>query len=168
MMLTKCDLVKKAEGCRFADRSEKPLQWNILPPILFLRYRLEDQAMTQYGDDKNRIVDENTGMPLGQASYQEEKTLADERRSVSLWGMLAAGILVILIAAASFAIWPGTSNEPASTASTTSDPINAQPSGQGTLDNNPATGSIKPPAAAEPAPAGGASGPTGAPAPSAQ
>lgn len=115
--------------------------------------------MTQYGDDKNRIVDENTGMPLGQASYEEEKTLADERRSVSLWGVLAAGILVILIAAAGFAIWPSTTTEPASTASTTP-AINEQPSGAGTLDNNPATGSIKPPEAtgSNPAPAGG-SGP---------
>lgn len=124
--------------------------------------------MTQYGDDKNRIVDENTGMPLGQASYEEEKTLADERRSVSLWGVLAAGILVILIAAASFAIWPGTTNEPASTASTTQDPINAQPSGPGTFDNNPATGSIKPPEATDrdPTPDGSGGGPTGVTTPS--
>jgi hypothetical protein len=127
---------------------------------------LEDQAMTQYGDDKNRIVDENTGMPLGQASYEEEKVLADERRSVSLWGVLAAGILVILIAAVSFAIWPGTTTEPASTASTTPNAITGQPSGAGTLDNNPATGSIKPlePTDRNPTPDG--SGPTGATAPS--
>ena len=100
--------------------------------------------MTQYGDDKNRIVDENTGMPLGQASYEEEKVLADERRSVSLWGVLAAGILVILIAAAGFAIWPSTTTEPASTASTTPNAISGQSSSTGPLDSNPATGSIKP------------------------
>ena len=116
--------------------------------------------MTQYGDDKkNPIVDENTGMPLGQTSYEEEKVLADERRSVSLWGVLAAGILVILIAAASFAIWPGTTNEPASTASTTP--------GVGTLDNNPATGSIKPPEATDRGPApSGSGGPAGVTTPS--
>lgn len=124
--------------------------------------------MTQYGDDKNRIVDENSGMPLGQASYEQEKALADERRSVSLWGVLAAGILVILIAAAGFAIWPSTTTEPASTASTTTPAINEQTSGAGTLDNNPATGSIKPPEATDsnPAPAGGGSGPTGVTTPS--
>jgi len=123
--------------------------------------------MTQYGDDKNRIVDEATGLPVGQPSYEE--VLADKRRSVSLWGVLAAGILVILIAAVSFAIWPSTTNNPASTASTTP-AINVQPSGQGTLDNNPSTGSIKPPEATDrsPTPSGGGSGPTGTATPSGQ
>ena len=122
--------------------------------------------MTQYGDDKNRIVDEATGKPVGQPSYEQQ--LADKRRSVSLWGVLAAGILVILIAAASFAIWPSTTKNPASTASTTSDPINAQPSGQGTFDDNPATGSIKPPTATDrdPTPDGSGGGPTGVTTPS--
>jgi len=125
--------------------------------------------MTQYGDDKKTpIVDENTGMPLGQASYEDEKVLADERRSVSLWGVLAAGILVILIAAASFAIWPSTTTDPASTASTKPDAINVQPSGQGTFDNNPVTGSIKPPEATDrdPTPDGSGGGPTGVTTPS--
>lgn len=121
--------------------------------------------MTQYGDDKNRIVDEATGMPVGQTSYAEEKALADERRSVSIWGVIAAGILVVLIAAASFAIWPSTTSD---TASTTPDAINAQPSGQGTFDNNPATGSIKPPEATDrdPTPGGSGGGPTGVTTPS--
>ncbi len=129
--------------------------------------------MAQYGDDRNnRIVDENTGMPLGQASYEEEKVLADERRSVSLWGVLAAGILVILIAAASFAIWPGATNQPASTASTTP-AMNDQAPGAAPLDNSTATGSIKPPEAtgnspapSSPAPVGGTNPSTDAPAPS--
>ncbi|WP_409527426.1 hypothetical protein [Rhizobium sp. BK529] len=105
-------------------------------------------------------------MPVGQPSYEEE--LADRRRSVSLWGVLAAGILVILIAAVSFAIWPSTTTDPASTASTKPDAINAQPSGQGTFDNNPATGSIKPPEATDrdPTPDGSGGGPTGVTTPS--
>lgn len=123
--------------------------------------------MTQYGDDKNRIVDEATGMPVGQTSYEEEKVLADERRSVSIWSVIAAGILVILIAAASFAIWPSTTTD-TSTASTTPDAINTQPSGQGTFDNNPATGSIKAPEATDrdPTPDGSGGGPTGVTTPS--
>lgn len=121
--------------------------------------------MTQYGDDKNRIVDEATGLPAGQPSYEEVPT--DKRRSISPWGVLAAGILVILIAAVSFAIWPSTTNNPASTASTTP-AINVQPSGQGTLDNNPATGSIKPPEATDRSPTPGAGGPTGTATPNGQ
>ncbi|MBB3658022.1 hypothetical protein FHX15_003264 [Rhizobium sp. BK650] len=124
--------------------------------------------MTQYGDDKNPIVDEASGMPLGHPSSDEEKVLADERRSISLWGVLAAGILVILIAAASFAIWPSATTDPASTASTKPDAINTQPSGPGTFDNNPATGSIKPPEATDrdPTPDGNGGGPTGVTTPS--
>jgi hypothetical protein len=160
----------KTRGCLSPPIwTSKTAQWNIFPSIWFLLHRLEDQAMTQYGDDRNnRIVDENTGMPLGQASYEEEKVLADERRSVSLWGVLAAGILVILIAAGSFAIWPSATHEPASTASTTP-AINSQVPGAATPDNNPATGSIKPPETmgGNPAPATGTDAPAGATAPSA-
>lgn len=109
--------------------------------------------MTQYRDDKNgRIVDKTTGEPLGSLPpYEAEDDMiaARERRGFSPWGVVGAGIAVILIAAASFAIWPTATTEPTSTASTKTDPINAQPSGQGTFDNNPATGSIKPPEAVD-------------------
>lgn len=77
--------------------------------------------------------------------------------------VLVCGILLALIAWGGVEIWGESIDRDApSTASTTPDPINAQPSGAGTFDNNPADGSSRPPEATDrsPSPSGNGGGPT--------
>lgn len=77
--------------------------------------------------------------------------------------VLVFGILLALVAWGGVEIW-GESIDPDAkpTASTKTDPINAQPSGAGTFDNNAADGSSRPPEATDrsPSPSGSGSGPT--------
>ncbi|ARM87557.1 hypothetical protein RHEC894_CH01219 [Rhizobium sp. CIAT894] len=72
--------------------------------------------------------------------YADEATLkAAEQRQWWGWTVILAGLVVVIIAGVSVAIWPDPSqNDPAATASTKPDPINTQPSGSGTFDDNPA------------------------------
>ena len=86
-------------------------------------------------------------------------------------GMLGKPVLTVLIgtlvlaavAWVGVAIWGESIDRDAKpTASTTTDPINAQPSGAGTFDNNPADGSSAKPTATDrdPTPTGNGGGPT--------
>jgi len=77
--------------------------------------------------------------------------------------VLACGILLALIAWGGVEIWgESIDRDPKPTASTKPDPINAQPSGAGTFDNNAADGSARPPEATDrsPSPSGNGGGPT--------
>jgi len=77
--------------------------------------------------------------------------------------VLVCGILLALLAWGGVEIWGESIDRDAEpTASTKADPINAQPSGAGTFDNNAADGSSRPPEATDrsPTPSGSGSGPT--------
>ncbi|RUL99855.1 hypothetical protein [Rhizobium chutanense] len=97
--------------------------------------------------------------------YADEATLkAAEQRQWWGWTVILAGLVVLIIAGVSVAIWPDPDqNDPAATASTKPDPINTQPSGSGTFDDNPASGPLKAPEATDrsPSPSGNGGGPTG-------
>jgi hypothetical protein len=109
--------------------------------------------MTQYrNDNNNRIVDETTGLPVEHMlpHHDDEDIFARERRAFSAWNVIGAGIVIVLIATASFALWPSQTTDPTSTASTTpAAPITAEPSG-----------SAMPPRTVEPTPDAGSSGQT--------
>lgn len=93
----------------------------------------------------------------------ESRILSAEKRQWSIWTIALVGAVVFLVAATSVAIWPKPDiTDPTVTASTKQDPINAQPSGPGTFNNDPASGSANPPEAVDrsPAPSGSGSGPT--------
>lgn len=77
--------------------------------------------------------------------------------------VLVCGLLLALLAWGGVEIWGESIDQDAqSTASTKTDPIKAQPSGQGTFDNNAADGTSRPPEATDrsPTPSGSGSGPT--------
>lgn len=77
--------------------------------------------------------------------------------------VLVCGLLLALLAWGGVEFWGETIDRDAKpTASTTSDPVNAQPSGAGTFDNNSANGSSRPPEAIDrsPTPSGSGGGPT--------
>lgn len=96
--------------------------------------------------------------------YADKATLdASDQRRWWVWGIIAAGLAVLIIAGVSVAIWPNPSNnDPTATASTKPDPINAQPSGPGTFNNDPASGPVRPPEAVDRSlsPSGNGGGPT--------
>ena len=78
--------------------------------------------MAQYRDDNdNRIVDKTTGLPIEHMlrDDDDEDIIAGERRVFSAWNVIGAGIVIVLIATASFALWPSQTTDPTSTASTT-------------------------------------------------
>lgn len=106
--------------------------------------------MTQ-SDDKQTGVTE-TATQARQGSYG---------RPVFI--VLVCGLILALIAWGGLEIWGESVDTDAQpTASTKPDPINAQPSGPGTFDNNPADGQARPPEATDrsPAPSGTGGGPT--------
>jgi hypothetical protein len=77
--------------------------------------------------------------------------------------VLICGILLALLAWGGVEIWGESIDRDARpTVSATRDPINAQPSGAGTFDNNAADGSLSPPEATDrsPGPSGNGGGPT--------
>jgi cytoskeletal protein RodZ len=77
--------------------------------------------------------------------------------------VLACGIFLALFVWVGVEMWGESIDQDAKpTASTTPDPINAQPSGAGTFDNNPADGGSRPPEAIDrsPSPSGNGGGPT--------
>jgi cytoskeletal protein RodZ len=77
--------------------------------------------------------------------------------------VLICGMLLALLAWGGVEIWGESIDQDAKpAASTKNDPINAQPSGAGTFDNNPADGSSRPPETTDksPTPSGSGSGPT--------
>lgn len=77
--------------------------------------------------------------------------------------VLVCGIILALLAWGGVEIWgESIDRDGKPTASTKTDPINAQPSGPGTFDNNAADGSSRPPEATDrnPNPSGSGSGPT--------
>ncbi|NYJ10835.1 cytoskeletal protein RodZ [Rhizobium leguminosarum] len=80
-----------------------------------------------------------------------------------VFAVLVCGILLALLAWGGVEIWgESIDRDEKPTASTTPDPINAQPSGPGTFDNNAADGSSRPPEATDrsPSPSGNGGGPT--------
>lgn len=77
--------------------------------------------------------------------------------------VLAFGLVLALIAWGGVEMWGESIDQDAKpSASTKTDPINSQPSGPGTFDNNAADGSSRPPKATDrsPTPSGSGSGPT--------
>lgn len=83
--------------------------------------------------------------------------------------VLIGGLFLAAVAWAGAELWgESTDKDPPSKPSTTSDPINAQPKGEGAFDNNPAGGGSQPPEATDrnPNPSGSGSGPTGVTTPS--
>ncbi|MDM9627781.1 hypothetical protein QTL95_17965 [Rhizobium sp. S152] len=77
--------------------------------------------------------------------------------------VLICGLLLALLAWGGVEMWGESIDRDAKpSASTKADPINAQPSGEGTFDNNAADGSSPPPQATDrsPTPSGSGSGPT--------
>jgi len=77
--------------------------------------------------------------------------------------VLVCGMLLALLVWGGVEIWGESIDRDAGqAASTKPDPINAQPSGSGAFDNNPADGSSRPPEATDrsPTPSGSGSGPT--------
>jgi cytoskeletal protein RodZ len=77
--------------------------------------------------------------------------------------VLVCGILLALLVWGGVEIWgESIDSDSKSSTSTKTDPINAQPSGTGTFDNDPADGSSRPPEATDrsPTPGGSGSGPT--------
>lgn len=77
--------------------------------------------------------------------------------------VLVCGLILALLAWTGAEIWGESQDTDARpTASTKQDPINAQPSGAGTFDNNAADGSGRPPEATDrsPSPSGNGGGPT--------
>lgn len=84
------------------------------------------------------------------------------------WGkpvlvVLVCALLLTMIAWAGVAMWgESIDTDSKTTASSPNDPINAQPSGQGTFDNNAADGSVRPPEKTDrsPTPSGNGGGPT--------
>ncbi len=77
--------------------------------------------------------------------------------------VLISGLVLALIAWAGLGIWGESIDTDAKpTASTSNDPINTQPSGAGTFDNNAADGSARPPEKTDrsPSPSGSGGGPT--------
>ncbi len=77
--------------------------------------------------------------------------------------VLVCGLLLALLAWGGVEIWgESIDRDTKATASTSPDPINAQPSGAGAFDNNAADGSGRPPEATDrsPTPTGNGGGPT--------
>ncbi|MDM9644793.1 hypothetical protein [Rhizobium sp. S163] len=77
--------------------------------------------------------------------------------------VLICGLVLALLAWGGVEMWgESIDKDKESTTSTKTDPINAQPSGAGTFDDNPADGSSRPPEATDrsPTPSGSGSGPT--------
>jgi hypothetical protein len=77
--------------------------------------------------------------------------------------VLASALVLAMVAWGVSEFWGETiDKDQQSTASTKPDPINAQPKGEGTFDNNPADGSSRPPEATDrsPSPSGNGGGPT--------
>jgi len=78
--------------------------------------------------------------------------------------VLVGGLVLAMIAWAGVEMWGESIDRTDSktTATTPNDPINSQPSGAGTFDNNPADGSSRPPEATDrsPTPSGNGGGPT--------
>ncbi|MBY2912106.1 hypothetical protein HF263_33255 [Rhizobium leguminosarum] len=77
--------------------------------------------------------------------------------------VLVSGLVLAMAAWGAAEIWgESIDTDTKSTASTAPDPINAQPHGAGTFDNNPAGGGSRPPEATDrdPTPQGNGGGPT--------
>jgi hypothetical protein len=77
--------------------------------------------------------------------------------------VLVSALFLTLVAWGIAEIWgESIDKDPPSSVSTKTDPINDQPKGAGTFDNNPADGSSPPPAATDrnPTPSGNGGGPT--------
>lgn len=72
-------------------------------------------------DNDNRVVDETTGLPIEHMlrDDDDEDIIAGERRAFSAWNVIGAGIVIVLIATASVALWPSQTTDPTATASTT-------------------------------------------------
>jgi len=84
------------------------------------------------------------------------------------WGrpvflVLIGGLVLAMIVWVGVDMWgESIDTDKTSTAATANDPINAQPSGEGTFDNNAADGSVPPPEQTDrsPSPSGNGGGPT--------
>ncbi len=75
--------------------------------------------------------------------------------------VLVCGLVLALIAWGGVEMWGESIDRDAKpSASTKTDPINTQPSGPGTFDNNAADGSSRPPEATDRSPTASGSGPT--------
>jgi hypothetical protein len=84
-------------------------------------------------------------------------------RFTPVLAVLVSALVLAMIAWGAAEIWgESIDTDPKPTASTVLDPINAQPHGAGTFDNNPAGGGSRPPEATDrdPTPEGNGGGPT--------
>lgn len=107
--------------------------------------------MSQFGDKDQRNVTE-TATDARQGSYGKPVLM-----------VLIGGLVLALLAWGGVEMWGESQDRDAQpTASSKQDPINAQPSGPGTFDNNAADGSGRPPEAVDrsPTPSGNGGGPT--------
>ncbi|MBX5011459.1 hypothetical protein [Rhizobium lentis] len=77
--------------------------------------------MSQYLDENNNLpIDETTGLPLEtRPRRQDEEIVTSKRRAFFAWNLMAAGIVIVLMATATVALWPGQTTDPTTTASTT-------------------------------------------------
>ncbi|MBB3313221.1 hypothetical protein FHT78_005013 [Rhizobium sp. BK196] len=108
--------------------------------------------MTEIRDRRNARVTE-TATEARQGRYGK-----------SVFLVLVGGLVLAMIVWGGVEIWGENIDrtDGRTTAATSNDPINAQPSGAGTFDNNAADGSSKPPEATDrsPSPSGNGGGPT--------